>query len=83
MTLSPIPYPLSPSQKKIIVFESVHFTIKADKILQEKGYKYQIVNTPREISSECGMSIETDIENFEQIYLCLSKYGIVMQIHEV
>ncbi|MCK9328955.1 MAG: DUF3343 domain-containing protein [Candidatus Cloacimonetes bacterium] len=57
--------------KVIIVFKSVHYTIKADNLLREKGLKYQIITTPREISTDCGMSIETDLTSFKDIELVL------------
>jgi len=69
--------------KKIIVFSTVHYTIKADKVLQEKGFEYQIVTTPRDISSDCGMSIETNSENFEKIYSLLDSIGLKMEIYEM
>ena len=62
--------------KKIIVFESVHFTIKADKLLKELEYEYQIIATPREISSDCGMSIEVDENDFEKVSEFLRENGI-------
>ena len=69
--------------KKIIVFESVHFTIKADKLMKNNGFEYQIITTPREISLDCGMSIETDENNFEQIYKYLEEKGIKMKVFDL
>ncbi|MCL2063258.1 MAG: DUF3343 domain-containing protein [Candidatus Cloacimonetes bacterium] len=69
--------------KKIIVFDSVHFTIKADKLLQSGKYRYHIITTPREISSDCGMSIETDLENFEDIYNLLKENSLEMKVYEI
>ena len=62
--------------KKIILFDSIHYTIKADKLLQGSGYSYKIVTTPREISSDCGMSIETNAEEYDKICEYLEKNNI-------
>ncbi len=69
--------------KVIIVFKSVHYTIKADNLLKDKGLSYQIVTTPREISSDCGMSIETDLKSIEAINLVLSQNQFDFQIFEM
>ena len=69
--------------RKIIIFESVHFTIKADKYLKEMGVNYKIITTPREISSECGMSIETPVSDFEYIKKLLDEKEFKMTVYEV
>ena len=69
--------------KKIIVFESIHFTIKADSLLQVLGLEYQIVTTPREISSDCGMSIETKEEHFAIIHEFLIKNEFKIKVFEL
>ena len=69
--------------RKIIIFESVHYTIKADKVLKGKGFEYQIITTPREISTDCGMSIETDLDNFKEIYKHLEENGLNMRVYNV
>ena len=42
----------------VITFVSVHFVMKAEKVLKEKGIRVRLIPTPREISSDCGMAIE-------------------------
>ena len=44
--------------KCVIVFESVHRVMKAEKLLKEKGIKVDVIPVPREISSDCGVAIE-------------------------
>jgi len=67
--------------RNVIVFDSIHYTIKADKLLQNKGLKYQIITTPREISAECGMSIETNEEYIEEICKILKENNLNMDLH--
>ena len=69
--------------KKIIVFESVHYTIKADKLLKSFGCDYQIVATPREISSDCGMSIEIDEKDMDRVCEYLEVNGLRIMRYEV
>ena len=56
--------------KYIITFASVHFVMKAEKMLKEKAIKVRLVPTPRKISSDCGMAIEvnsTDINIIKEL----------------
>lgn len=41
----------------VIVFESTHHAIAAEKILKEKKYEIDTIPTPREITASCGLSI--------------------------
>ena len=45
-------------QHIILVFESIHDVVKAEKTLKRTGIWCDLVPTPREISSDCGMSVE-------------------------
>ncbi|MHC1705354.1 MAG: DUF3343 domain-containing protein [Tenuifilaceae bacterium] len=41
----------------ILVFQSTHRTLFAEKILLGNGIKLDIIPTPKEITSDCGMAI--------------------------
>lgn len=41
----------------VIVFESTHYAIAAEKLFKDKGYKFDIIPTPRQITHSCGLSI--------------------------
>ncbi len=47
---------------KILIFESIHKVLKAEKILLKNNIKHEIVPTPKEITSDCGMSIRINPE---------------------
>ena len=66
--------------KKLIVFESVHYTIKADKLLKSFSCDYQIIATPREISSDCGMSIEVDDKDIDKVQEHLESHGLRFEV---
>jgi hypothetical protein len=48
----------------IIVFESITRLLKVEKLFKSKNIEYEIIPTPREISSDCGsaMRIENEFE---------------------
>ncbi|MDD2549089.1 MAG: DUF3343 domain-containing protein [Bacteroidales bacterium] len=41
----------------ILTFQSTHHVLKAERVLLSKHIKLEIIPTPKEVSSECGMSI--------------------------
>ncbi|MBE0661703.1 MAG: DUF3343 domain-containing protein [Bacteroidales bacterium] len=41
----------------IFTFSSTHHVLKAEKLLISRGIKHEIIPTPKNISSDCGMSI--------------------------
>ena len=61
----------NPSAKCLLVFASVHQVMKAEKILQKKGLKIDLVPMPREISSDCGVAVELPMELYEEVLVCL------------
>lgn len=42
---------------KIVTFASVHQALRAEKVLREQGIPISVINTPREVSSDCGISL--------------------------
>jgi hypothetical protein len=68
----------------IIIFQSTHQVLKAEKILLGKGLKFEIIPTPKEISSECGLSIRIDpsISDSNIINALLSDSNIKFNIFE-
>ena len=41
----------------VLTFKSTHHVLKAEQVLLSKGIKVDIIPTPKDITSECGMSI--------------------------
>ena len=50
----------------LLVFESVHQVMKAEKLLKGQGVKIDLIPMPREISSDCGVAIELPSESKEE-----------------
>ncbi|AEH44957.1 hypothetical protein Thein_1086 [Thermodesulfatator indicus DSM 15286] len=44
--------------KVILLFPSIHYVLKAEKILKKEGVNLDLVPVPKEISSDCGMALE-------------------------
>jgi len=51
----------------VIVFESTHYAISAEKLFKNNGYKFDVIPTPREITHSCGLSIRFTVETLEDI----------------
>jgi hypothetical protein len=65
--------------QKIITFPSVHHALKAEKLLRGEGIPVAAINTPRHISSDCGICLRFE-ENLEpKIKETLKKGGAEYQ----
>jgi len=47
----------------VFLFPSVSHTLKAEKILKEKGIAHKMIPVPREISSDCGVCLRVAVDN--------------------
>ncbi len=59
-----------------ILFPNVNEGLKLEKLLKEKGIKYTIVPTPRELSKCCGICIMYEAEDENAIKLVAEEHGI-------
>lgn len=50
-------------EHRIMTFESVHHALKAEKILRLKGLTIHVMNTPREVSKDCGICLRFDVDD--------------------
>jgi len=66
---------------KIIVFDTVSDSIKADKLLQQNGFVYRIIPIPSSISSDCGMCVEVT-ESPDELIKCLQDNDFTIDIHD-
>lgn len=69
---------------KILIFESIHKVMKAEHVLVMNNIKYDIIPTPKEFSSDCGMSVRIDpsVTDIELIKKILLKNDLNFQVHE-
>jgi hypothetical protein len=60
----------------MIILNSIHRVMRAEKVLKENGLKVNLVPVPREISSDCGVAIELPAETEEAALRLFEKHGI-------
>ena len=62
----------------------MHKVMKAEKVLLSNGLKHEIVMTPKEITSDCGMSIRINptIVNLNKISASLKESKLEFKIFE-
>lgn len=41
----------------VILFDSVHYALRAEKILKDMGIPHKLIPVPRHISSDCGICL--------------------------
>jgi len=60
----------------ILLFQSVHQVMKAEKILKERGMTVDLIPVPREISSDCGVAIQVPLEVSEEALCFIGERGL-------
>lgn len=63
----------------VIVFESTHYAILAEQFFKDKGYKFTIIPTPREITHSCGLSIRFSLDQLKGIKETIDEYNIAVK----
>ena len=72
---------LEPNITCLILFRSVHDVIKSEKQIKRKGFDYQIIPVPSDISSECGMCIEINKTNSHDVSSLLDQNSIIYNLY--
>lgn len=49
-----------PARKLLLLFDSIHDVLRAEKLLKEHSIANELIPVPRNLSSNCGMSILLD-----------------------
>jgi hypothetical protein len=60
----------------ILIFQSVHQVMKAEKVLKERGTTVDLIPVPREISSDCGVAIQVPSEVSEEVLCFIGERGL-------
>lgn len=68
----------------ILTFANTHNVLKAEKLLLSRGVSLEIIPTPRDISSDCGMAIrlKTGTLSVQQLNTILDDKKVAFNIHE-
>jgi hypothetical protein len=58
----------------VILFHSSSHALRAERVLQEAGIPTKMIPTPRQLSSDCGMSLRFDRADEEQVARALAEH---------
>ena len=70
-------------KRVFILFKGARYTIKAEAHCRKLGLACRVMPVPRQVSSECGMSLEITSDLVGPITLALTEQGIEFSIAEV
>ncbi len=63
----------------MFLFPNVNHTLKAEKILKEKGIPYKLIPVPKHISSDCGVCIRVKGEDVNRAKALLEGFNIKIE----
>ena len=63
----------------VILFPSIHFALKAEKIIKGKGIPIKLIPVPRHLSSDCGVCLCMPWDKKEEIVSLLEKEGVKIE----
>ncbi len=63
-----------------LLFNSIHYVMKAEELLKEAGMTIDLVPVPREISSDCGMCIAFSEQDLQKVISLVSGQGFPGEI---
>jgi bacterioferritin-associated ferredoxin len=55
-----------------MLFKSVSYALKAEKILKQEGLPHKLIPVPKQISSDCGVCLRFESEWLEKIQAALT-----------
>jgi hypothetical protein len=68
------------NQYAVILFESTHDAIRADKLLREKQ-PVTLIPTPRRFSASCGIALRFSADQIAEMEVQIAKHEINGTIH--
>jgi hypothetical protein len=60
----------------VILFPSIHFALRAEKLVKEKGISHKLIPVPRHLSSDCGVCLRIPWERKEEVLEVLAQAGV-------
>ena len=66
--------------KCYLIFQSIHNVMLAEELLLQADIAVEMVPVPREISSDCGMSLTCSSGDLEKVKTCLEKAAFTTPI---
>ncbi|MGB7568296.1 MAG: DUF3343 domain-containing protein [Chitinivibrionales bacterium] len=71
------------SMKYIILFDSTHWVIMAERLCQKAGIPCQAIPVPRQFSSDCGIALEISENNKINVKRILKDNSINAEFHKI
>ncbi len=63
----------------VILFSSVHFALRAEKLIKGKGFSIDLIPVPRQLSSDCGICMLIEWERRDILYRLLEEEGVKIE----
>ena len=63
----------------VILFPSIHFALRAEKLMKGKDYLIDLIPVPRQLSSDCGICMLIEWEQRERICTLLEEGGVKIE----
>jgi hypothetical protein len=60
----------------VILFPSIHFALRAEKMMKEKAISYKLIPVPRHLSSDCGVCLRISWEKKDEVIEVLAQAGV-------
>jgi len=60
----------------VILFPSVHFALRAEKLMKAKEISHKLIPVPRHLSSDCGVCLRIPWEKREEAMEILAQAGV-------
>ena len=61
---------------RVVLFDSTHQALRGERALKEAGIPHAVINTPREFSVDCGISLRIGAEAEETARATLLEAGV-------
>ena len=60
----------------VILFPSVHFALRAEKLVKAKGISHKLIPVPRHLSSDCGVCLRIPWEKRDEVLGFIAQAGV-------
>lgn len=64
------------NQMGVVLFHSSSMALRAEKVLKTAGFTIKLIPTPRQLSSDCGISLQFHWDEQEPIQELLQRSGV-------
>jgi hypothetical protein len=68
----------------VVLFHSTAHAIRAEKLLNQSGFRIKMIPTPRQLSSDCGVALRFDRADRTGVAAVLQEHNVpISGIHDV